>query len=386
MDRTHRFARVAITACAACLALPCTCTIGDEDDGYGTDLPPPCERIGDPDFTWAGAGVIGPEGGAVEQTRPDSPVAGVRVEVAPGAWTECWEVHVEYLSIFDVPDYPDGFVPFERPYPSGAVRVQIGLTTSDRFYAAPDPLPIRISFPMGKITVGPLDIRSAFRLDDAGKEWQVVFPDSLPAGRLTVATDRHDVAWSWGRVDMGEIDMGKYVVPAMENYHGSGTLQAIQSALEEIRQQALREEWEWNCLGMELAEAFADGIQDTTWQQVQDLQASLGCGDCNPLTEAFDQGLKEWWSVRQWDVILGFADLMFPPKKAIEIIAYPLENAIQGWLMDAAVEGLDLPCDYDCYFEKVPFLIYVYEAVYYGSGWVRGLLGYYRTQRMGCPP
>jgi hypothetical protein len=356
----------------------------DNESRYA--LPDPCDRVGNPDFTGPGYGAIGPEGGVVEQTDPTSRLAGVRVEVPAGAWDECWEVSIQYSSIFSTPDYPDGFVPFERPDPSGAVDIQIGLSTTRGFYAAPDPLPIQLSFPMDDIEPKEPEVRAAYFFDDQQQTWRIVFPGALSPERVTIETSVHDVLWSWGLVDVGEVDYDEYLAPAMEDYFGGDAITEIEARLDEIRQDALEQDFEFDCDGLLALAEWVQVIQQGVYDEIQTLQQNLGCGDCNPLSEKFEEERDRWWQVRQWEIVFGIADMMFPPKKAIELVSFPLVNAAQNLLLDAAVGALNLTCDFDCYYDKVPYLtMTVLEGVYYGCGMATYIIYVYRDVELECP-
>ena len=382
----------AATLCAACLALLPSCGGGDEGSSYV--MPDACGRVGNPDFTGPGYGAIGPGGGAVEDTNPSSPTAGVRVEVEPGAWSECWEVQISYASMFDTPDYPDGFVPFERPGPSGAVQIEIGLHNSTGgYYHAPDPLPIKVSFPLANIHPGTLDVYSAYFFTQ--QAWKIALPNGLTADRLTVETTAHDALWSWGRVDLGEIDFAQYLRPALEAYYGSETLKAIADAQAEIARQAQLQKWQLTCAGLAAAQQFFTQCRDSMANRIDEIQAGLGCGDCNPLTAKFQEELDAYWQVKQLDIALDIADIvtMKDPIDALGLALKPWIKRQQEWLQclldptGCLLNQLypETACKYDCYFEKVPFEMNVDKALYHGCDWVRGVVEHYRRQKLGCP-
>jgi hypothetical protein len=389
--------RVVVIACiAACAGLLASCGGGDEG-GSPDILPDACGRVGNPDFTGPGYGAIGPGGGVVEDTDPSSPVAGVRLEVEPGAWSECWEVHVGYASIFSTPDYPTGYVPFERRGPSGAVEIQVGLHNSTGgFFRAPDPLPIKLSFPMSNIHPATLDIRSAYFFDRANQKWRVVLPGALTRERLAVTTTAHDALWSWGRVDLGRIDFTEHMKPALEAYYGTETLAAIAAAQDDIRHQAEKRQWQFTCAGLAGAQAFFASTRDAAAANIERIQASLGCGPCNPLTEQFQKEFDEWWEVKRWSVALDFAGIvtMKEPGDVLQVALTPLIKDQQEWVqclfdvVGCVIDQLapDTHCDYECYFRKVPSAeMNLDKAVYYGCDWVRGTIERYRTQIMSPP-
>jgi hypothetical protein len=390
----RRNTRIVIAALAASLALVVSC--GNRDEDGWPAMPAPCDRIGHADFTGSGHGAIGPGGGVVEVTDPSSPVAGVRVEVAPGAWNECLEVRIDYATIFETPNYPAGYVPFERPRVSGAIEISVGLSTQTRFERVHQPLPIAISFPLQKIHPETLDIRSAYFYDAQAETWRIVLPRALTRQRLTIETSTHDALWSWGRVDLGEVDFERHVRPALERYHGTETVAAIEAALDEIRRQAVEQRWALTCGGLLAARGFFTACRDAAAVRIDALQANLGCGACNPLSEQFQEELEAWWQVKKWSVMLDLSSIvtMRSGKDVASVALTALLKDQEEWVqclfdpIGCALDQLapDTACDYECYFSKVPSLpMNVNKGVYHACDWIRGVIERYRTQTMSPP-
>ncbi|MBW1757177.1 MAG: hypothetical protein JRJ80_13525 [Deltaproteobacteria bacterium] len=353
------------------------------DDEPPRVLPDPCERVGHPDFTGPGYGVIGPQGGVVEETDPSSPLFGVRVEVPAGAWDECWEVYIQYESIFSTPDYPDGYVPFERPDPSGAVQIEIGLSTLSGFYPAPDPLPIQLSFPMDKIQPEAIEVRAAYFYDEEQQDWRIVFPKAMSAERLWVESSTHAQLWSWGLINIDEADFDRHVAPAMEDYYGSETWAEVQAAIDEIYRQGLEQQDLLICAGLDFAEGFFIGAREAAGENVQELQVSLDCGDCNAVSTEFYEEFVDYIKLN----IQAMLAEMFVEVIPGGLVTFPLKlAAFAMWMsIEAAIDNL--ACDYDCFFSRAHPLIYVNVAVYYGSEGILEVIERYRnSDYISCPP
>jgi len=353
------------------------------DDEPPFALPDPCDRIGDPDFTGPGYGVIGPDGGVIEQSDPANRLFGVKVEVPPGAWEDCWEVSIQYETIFGTPDYPDGYVPFERPDPSGAVDIDIGLSTLSGFYRSPDPLPIQLSFPMAGIQPEPIEVRTGYLFDEAQETWRIVFPDALSPDRLGISSATHEPLFSWGLINLNDVDFDAHVAPAMEENLGTETWTEFQEAVDELYRQGLEEQNLRMCIGLDLAEDILIGLQQSATESVLELQMLIDCGECNPITTEFYEGIRDYILLNIEAMIAEMVIDVIPGG----LITFPLKLAAYGWLLsvEAAIEAL--PCDYPCFVRRAPPIIYVHVAIYYGAEGMLDLINWYRnSEYIMCPP
>lgn len=353
------------------------------DDEGPRALPEPCDRIGDPDFNGPGYGVIGPDGGAVEETDPASPLFGVKVEVPPGAWDDCWEVVIRYETIFSTPDYPDGFVPFERPDPSGAVDIDIGLSTLSGFYRSPDPLPIQLSFPMTQIQPEPVEARTGYFYDEAQQTWRIVFPEALSSDRLGISSATHEPLFSWGLINLNDVDFDAHVAPAMEESLGTETWAEFQRAVDEAYRQSLEAQNLRMCLGLDLAEAILIGLRQSAEEQILALEMLIDCGECNPITPEFYEGIRDYILLNVEAMIAELVIDVIPGG----LVTFPLKLAGYAWLLsvEAAIEAL--PCDYPCFASRAPPLIWINAGIYWGAEGMFGLLEWYRnSEYIMCPP
>jgi hypothetical protein len=357
----------------------CDSSSGPDDSEYSDD---PCspDYFQGPDVD--GFGVIGPAGGVVRVTDPDDPLVGLEVSVPVGAWNACWEVGITYTSIFSTEDYPDGYVPFERPGPTGSVEVVVYRWTPDTSYSAPDSMYVELSFPVHRLQRNELELFSAFFYDDAGASWRVKFPDAIDDSLLTVQTRAWSQPWSWGRVDLAEIDFEEHLVPALEDRVGTETWNEIKATVDSVYEKAMRATWEpITCIALDFAEGLFIGFQDYSADAVRAIQSGLQCRDCDATTMEFYQELVEYVRLNiEFMIVEMFTD-------AIPGRAWPLKLA--GFaMMGSLLAAMDnLACDYDCLVERAPPPFYVYTAGYWFSYLVvEGIQRFRNSGYINCPP
>jgi hypothetical protein len=372
-----------LAVAAALLALLSSCSDGPtRQEDFD-----PCDADSLRTYSSSVAGVIGPKGGSVEVTHAGSSALGVRVEVPPGAWSKCYHVVIRYESLFDTPDYPDGFVPFERPGPSGSVEVMIGRDSSTGFVRTTDPLPFKLSFPMKDIHPEDFEIRAAYYYDDAQKTWRIVAPSALGADRLTVSTGVHDKLWSWGRVNLADIDFAKHMKPAMEAYLGSSTWAAIEAKLEEAYRKDIEQQDLLTCAGLKVAQGVLVAAKDTAAKNVNYERAKLDaehhCGGCDPLAKDFIADLAAWLKLKIATVVAKMAAKGIKGGGwiglALKLSAYCI------WLgLEAKLAAAD--CDYECYFKNASLELHLYTAMYWASYGTSKVIDLYRSSgKISCP-
>lgn len=350
----------------------------------GFDGPPwlevePCDRVGHPDYTGPGRGAIGPQGGVVEQTTAGDPLLGVRVEVAPGAWDDCWEVVIDYASIFSTPDYPDGYVPFERPGPSGAVDVRIGRSTLHGFIRAPA-VPFTVSFPLAGVPAQPGEVHSAFVYDEDAETWRIKLSNDLRGDRLRVETNRHEWLWSWGRTDLMEVDFAAHLEPAMKELYGTDAYEALQDELERIAREGLVQQNLRTCAGLEIAQNAFRGFQSAAERLVDQLMAGMGCGACDPVSTEFGEQVVEYVRLKVKAFIAGMLVDIVPDK----LVFLPLKIAF--FSMQVAYESMadHLPCNFECFVRNLNPSLLLGIGAYWASAGAVELIELYQIQ-LGCP-
>lgn len=351
-------------------------------DWKGSELPEPCERIGQPQFTSVGQAVIGPEGGSVELDGR------TRLDVVQGAWNECWETRIESAYESDGSDYPRGFVPWV--WDTEVRRISVGLTTPYlEFEPAPEPQPITISFyPATRPLPG--GVACAFR--NADGRWQVVFPRKVESGWMVIETAAaQSELWSWGELVLTAVDIDGELRPILEAYLGKDALAEYDSRtdqyLDEMEQIAENAGWDLCPVLEEFARLF-QRYRGEAFIDVDDIQKSYGCGACNPLTPAFKEQLAE------------YAAANFGTDFAISLATGVAGKAIGGAVGEAVdtfgsellgnivtipwSDILGLDCDYDCLEEHETGEIHMAIFRFYASDFLVDVMRMVQREN-SCP-
>jgi len=377
--RSSRVPSVALVIAAAVMLSVCSDSSPWDEDEWSDD---PCSPnyFEGPDVD--GFGVIGPNGGVVKVTDPDDPLVGLEVSVPAGVWSACWEVGIVYQSIFSTEDYPDGYVPFERPMPTGSVEIVIYRWTPDTSYYAPDSMHVEVSFPVHQLPRNELEMFSAFFYDSTRSTWRVKFPDAIDESLLTVHTRAWNRPWSWGRVDLAEIDFEQHIEPALEERVGTETWNEIKATVDSVYEAAMRARWEpITCFALDFAEGLFIGFKDYSADAVRAIQSGLGCRNCDATTMEFYSELVEYVRLNiQFMIVEMFTDMIPGRLWPIKLAGF----AMMGSLL-AAMDNL--ACDYDCLVERAPPPFYVYTAGYWFSSLVvEGIQRFRNSGYINCGP
>lgn len=345
---------------AAVLTLSVCSDSSPWDDDEWSDDPCSPNYVEGPDVD--GFGVIGPEGGTVRVTDPEDPSVGMEVSVPAGVWTACWEVGILYRSIFSTEDYPDGYVPFERPMPTGSVDIVIFRWTPDTSYDAPDSMYVEVSFPVHQLQRSEIELFSAFYYDSTNTTWRVRLPDGLTDSALTVQTKAWRRRWSWGRIDLAEIDFERHIEPALEERVGTETWNEIKATVDSVYDAAMRSRWEpITCFALNFAEGTFASFRDYSATMVRAIQAGFNCGTCDATTRQFYDELVEYIKLNlQYMLVEMFTDMIPGRLWPLKIAGF----AMMGSLL-AAMENLN--CDYECLVKRAPPPFYLYTASYWVS-------------------
>ena len=171
--RYRLFAMITLSLCI--LPLMDGCGDGDGD--------PPAEQTGRVES------VIGPEGGTVEVTDPNSSIKGVKVTIPPGAVAQKTTIFIEQT--WDAPKLPTGL---SIDYPI------INFGSSTTFLKD-----IEITFPVGYIPSKEGDILGAFYWNPTKAKWIVIPARQVNDYKLTIRTSNFGLS-RWGTVRLSELD------------------------------------------------------------------------------------------------------------------------------------------------------------------------------------
>jgi len=331
-------------AAAAVIALAlCSCS-DDESSG-----PPP-----DPDC-------IGPAGGVAAVTDTSSPLYGVSLTADPGTWDQCWSVYLGYHWTFSTPDFPDGLEGYEGML-TGSVELSIGRqVTWEEWEDAPADLPMHLSFPLRGLTEGPGERLTAFRFDAAAGIYRLVLPDRVENGRMTVTTRDHASLWTWGKVDLGDVDFDTYLAPVMEEMHGAGVWLEIEAKLDSLRLAAIANQTAATCEALSIVRGSLAAARDSEADIVRAIQAAQAgqCGLCDATTPEFYEELAEYCRLRVEEIL---TDLFLGDSRNLFLRLY-------GFIMTEykryCIEQLD--CDFECFADSVNAAFYYNLALFHVS-------------------
>jgi len=363
------------------LSVALVCTVGAATWSCSTEPEWSSDPCSSHYVPWA-SNVIGPSGGVVTYDIPGDVLDSLRVAVPAGKWAQCWEVTVSYVSLFSTPDYPDGFVPFERPWPTGSVAIAIFRQNEngEKTYA-PDSMYLEVSFPLHGLPSDSVNFVSAFYYDSTATDWRVRLPDDVNASFLTVHTGDWKQPWSFGRIDFADIDFETYMVPALEERVGTQTWSRIRATVDSLYEAAMQHTWDpVTCTVLNIAEAVFTDFRNRSAAMVASIQAGFNCGSCDATTVAFYEDLKTYVKLKlQYMILEMFVD-------AVPGRAWPLKLAgffVMGGLQ-AAMDNL--PCDYECVRDNAPPGYYLYTATYGASALIVSAIQWYRTSGyISCP-
>lgn len=175
---------IAIIMISLCALLVDGC--GDGDDGAPSEEPNPAEHV------------IGPAGGTIEVTDPNSAIKGVRITIPPGALAETTTILVEETT--DFPSLPAGLSAFYIP---------MNFVSSAAFLKD-----VEITFPVQLIPDADGEILGAYYWNATKAKWTIIPARQVKDNKITIATRNSGLFW-WGIARLSEVD-DDTVVASME--------------------------------------------------------------------------------------------------------------------------------------------------------------------------
>ena len=333
--------------------------------------------------------VIGPDGGMVDiPDHPDvsSPLEGFQLVVPAGAWAQCWEVELSStVYAFDTPDYPAGFLPAPSD-PEGSIEFSIFRQTQSggRIYA-PDSMYLELHFPLQSIPPASRGYAFGFVFDSTAMDWRVLIADDADDGHLVVHVSDWKRQWSFGSVDLAEVDVARYLTPALADRIGSEAWSRIEASLDSVYEAAVSQTSVLTCLGLNILEGFFVSARDRSATALQAISAQVHCGPCDATTGLF-------WD--EWRLYVQDKQTAFIMDMALDVAGGTVARGAH-WLIEEAV-GLivggvtdlmmgDYACDYECFINAIDWTFFFYLAVYRGSGAVIDGIDWYRGAFTTCP-
>lgn len=332
--------------------------------------------------------VIGPEGGGIG--IPDNPTdtfafEGWQLVVPAGTWAECWEVTFDLAT--NTPGYPDGFEPVTVDPVSRikwSLDLQIYRQTEDggRRYA-PDSMYLELHFPLATVPQASSSGAYAFAYDAAMSDWRVFMAGKPDPDDLVVPVHHWRGLWSFGSIDLADVDVERYLVPALADRMGTEEWNRLEAALDSVYQVALSQTSQLNCVGLDILEGFFQGTRDWSATALRNIDAQVGCGACDATTSQFWDEYKLYLGDRGLGMMVEFAADM-----AGEAVGLgPLAGAGVGYAVGELTQFMigDYGCDYQCFVDAIDWTFFFHLAIYGASNGLIDVINWYRQSYTSCP-
>lgn len=303
---------------------------------------------------------IGRAGGTIAVTDTLDALAGVSFHVPAGTWDDCWSVVMLYQSTFSTPNFPDGLEGYEG-WLTGGIDLEIGRQDGGEWTQAPDSLDFELTLPLRDLTTQLGEKIVAFRYDEAAGLYRLVLPVRQDEHSITVRGHHTRQLWTWGKIDLGEIDFETYLTPVMEELHGVGGWLEIRAELERLQAQAVADQNAITCTALQIARAAFVGARDAAADNVRAIQDGLSsrCGTCDALSSVFYEDLGEYIKLQVGSYLV---DLFFGESRSLLLKLY---SVIMCTYLDYCAD--QLPCDYECFAEAVDLDFFINLSMYYAS-------------------
>lgn len=301
-------------------------------------------------------GCIGSAGGSITVTDTMSCLHNVSFSVAPNTWQDCWYVYLNYRSTFSTPNFPDGLEGYEG-WLTGSLDLDIGRGVQGQWTDAPEDLEFELTFPRGDLTEGPGERLMAFRYDEEASLYRLAVPVRRDDESLTVKGHHYGQLWTWGKVDLDDVDYDTYLAPAMAELHGEGAWLDVQAELTRLQEEALAGQHAITCQALQIARGALVAAGESAAGNVRVIQNSIHgrCGNCDATTAAFYDELKEYLRLQAQYWI---SDLWLGSMRNTLIKLYSL--FLCGYLQ---YEMDQLGCDFECFADAMSADFYVQLSV-----------------------
>jgi hypothetical protein len=282
-------------------------------------------------------GLVGPQGGSLEVTDPESPYYGVKIIIPEGSLQYCNSLY--FNEYYNWQYAGTGFMPqTDKPF-----NFNMGI-----FFDG-DSVQFRISFPIKniKITDSTSQILCAYHYDPALPcylKWHIVIPTEINDSTMIIDTDRFYGTWSWGLVSLYDVDYECYLEPLMYDIMGqekwNEVLNQIASTIDTT---ILADDVSFDCISMLMIRGVFESLYLALGEQMDMYQTLISpiAGDCNVLNPLeFFKGAIEY---------LGLLALSALVSIASNIADGGILSSFFPKFMDKAVESSS--CNYAAFYQ-----------------------------------
>jgi len=289
---------------------------------------------------------VGPEGSVIEITNHSS-IRGFKIEIPEGALADTTKITVTRGA--QAPALPDGL-------DSGYYPV-IGLTADAPFLKE-----IQIHFPISDSHENSENMICAFYWDSDEARWQVIMPERIGNGLMTVQTD-HFSNWQWGEVLMDEVE-GDTLGPLYDQMYGTGFFDELEAEIESTFDQLNFSNYcdnrqEIDNFLLEKKNNAKDGVGEAL------TVVSEVCNVCGLTPNDFiSVGISE---IIEVNIEYYWLDVLVGPSR-YWVIMEDMGIVGKHWTVkwyESRMENLS--CDYPCIFENSDFTLWGNMWLYYAA-------------------
>ena len=298
---------------------------------------------------------IGPDGGELEITDPDSRSYGVKITIPEGAWTECYALQIQD-DFLDEPGFGPGFEAYH------------GYRTMFDVFAGglpPDSLYMEITFPIHDIEQDAEHMLCAFYYEEDLGRWHVVPPTVVTDTTMTIHFELYKQKWSWGRIGIYEVNYDETLVPLLGDIHGQDQWALIVQELEELYDSVIQEDLVIDCASLHFVDTFFQAKRIEAAIDLIAFHDALGgaCGTCNVLDPDFFQDYLMYGFLHFEAFLFDLYFVTTGPKLLIKVYGFMR-------ICEIMAEIEDMSCDYGCFFGQADGEFYSDLLLYYVSYFV----------------
>jgi len=271
---------------------------------------------------------IGPEGGTLEDTIPESPYHGVKIIIPEGALEHCTSLY--FNEYFTWPfSYAGGFTPTNhKPF-----NFNLGI------FMDGDSAHIRLSLPIRNISItdSTSQILCAFHYDPSLPcylKWRIVLPAEINDSTMIIDSDCFYGTWSYGLVSLYEVDYECYLKPLMGEIVGEEKWNEVLSEIETVIDTTLlADDFEFGCVSLFVTRGVFEALYLALGEQMEMYQTVISpiAGNCNVLNPLeFIQGAIDYLGLASLALMVQFVDGFGPGGILSAFLAKMTEGAVES--------------------------------------------------------
>jgi hypothetical protein len=277
---------------------------------------------------------IGPEGGVLEDTIPESPYYGVKVIIPEGALEYCTSLY--FNEYFTWPfGYAGGFTPLNyKPFNFNLGNFMDG-----------DSVHIRLSLPLKNIAISDStsQILCAFHSDPSIPcylKWKIALPAEINDSTMIIDSDCYYGSWAYGLVSLYEVDYECYLKPLMGDIVGEEKWSEIVSDMQTVIDTTiLADDFDFGCVSLFITRSIFEGLYLALGDQMEMYQTVISpiAGDCNVLNPIeFFEGAIQYIGINSLAMMVSLVDGIGPGGLLSSFLAKMAESAAGSTACDYA--------------------------------------------------